>query len=74
MVPIIQLAITLGATVCGVVFDLKSHKATLEMSGVQLIIFAGLAILAARADTSVAVRLDLAQQIDNVVNKTLRYS
>lgn len=50
MVAVIQLAIALGATVGGVVFDLKGYRATFEMSAALLLLAAVLAVLVARAE------------------------
>lgn len=49
MVAIIQLAIGLGATVGGLVFDLSGYRATFELSAALLLLAAVLACLAARA-------------------------
>ncbi|WP_205505000.1 MFS transporter [Pseudomonas viridiflava] len=49
MVAIIQLAIALGATVGGFVFDFSGYRATFELSAALLVIAAVLALLAARA-------------------------
>lgn len=49
MVAIVQLAITLGATVGGVVFDQRGYQATFELSAALLVVAAVLAALAARA-------------------------
>jgi predicted MFS family arabinose efflux permease len=49
MVAIIQLAITLGATVGGVVFDLSGYRATFELSAVLLVIAGALAFMAGRS-------------------------
>jgi predicted MFS family arabinose efflux permease len=49
MVAIIQLAITGGATVGGVLFDMSGYRATFQMSAGLLFIAAVLAVLAARA-------------------------
>ena len=49
MVAVVQLAITGGATVGGVLFDRSGYRATFEMSLALLFIAAVLAILAARA-------------------------
>ncbi|MEK1833890.1 MAG: MFS transporter [Pseudomonas sp.] len=49
MVAIIQLAITSGATVGGLVFDLSGYRATFELSATVLGVAAVLAFLAARA-------------------------
>ncbi|MCI8210019.1 transcriptional regulator [Pseudomonas sp. S25] len=51
MVAIIQLAIALGATVGGFVFDFSGYRATFELSAALLVIAAVLALLAARAAT-----------------------
>lgn len=49
MVAIVQLAIGLGATVGGLVFDLSGYRATFELSAALLLLAAALACLAARA-------------------------
>ncbi|MCD5978107.1 MFS transporter [Pseudomonas quasicaspiana] len=49
MVAIVQLAIALGATVGGFVFDLSGYRATFELSAALLVVAAVLAMLAARA-------------------------
>jgi len=49
MVAIIQLAIALGATLGGVVFDLSGYRATFEMSAALLLVAAALAVFAARS-------------------------
>lgn len=49
MVAVVQLAITLGATVGGVLFDASGYQATFGMSAALLLIAAILAVLAARA-------------------------
>lgn len=49
MVAIIQLAITSGATIGGLVFDLSGYRATFELSATVLGVAAVLAFLAARA-------------------------
>ncbi|AQW31725.1 MFS transporter [Ralstonia syzygii subsp. celebesensis] len=49
MVAIIQLAITLGATVGGLAFDASGYRATFGMSAGVLVAAVALAILAARA-------------------------
>ncbi|WP_324729825.1 MFS transporter [Pseudomonas chlororaphis] len=56
MVAIIQLAITAGATVGGLAFDLSGYQATFELSAAVLVVAAGLALLAARAATRVPFR------------------
>lgn len=48
MVAIIQLAIALGATVGGLVFDLSGYRATFESSAALLVVAAVLACLAGR--------------------------
>lgn len=48
MVAIIQLAITLGATLGGIVFDLQGYQATFAMSVVLLGVAAALAVIASR--------------------------
>lgn len=52
MVAIVQLAIALGATVGGFVFDLSGYRATFELSAALLVVAAVLAMLAARAASS----------------------
>lgn len=52
MVAIVQLAIALGATVGGFVFDLSGYQATFELSAALLVVAAVLALLAARAASS----------------------
>ncbi|MNJ32454.1 MFS transporter [Pseudomonas sp. Hg5Tf] len=49
MVAIVQLAIGLGATVGGLVFDFSGYRATFELSAALLVLAAVLAYLAARA-------------------------
>jgi len=49
MVAVVQLAIALGATVGGVLFDGFGYRATFSASAVVLVAAAGLALLAARA-------------------------
>ncbi|WP_198919037.1 MFS transporter [Pseudomonas chlororaphis] len=56
MVAIIQLAITAGATVGGLAFDLSGYQATFELSAAVLVVAAGLAALAARAATRAPFR------------------
>ncbi|WDG45852.1 MFS transporter [Pseudomonas chlororaphis] len=56
MVAIIQLAITAGATVGGLAFDLSGYQATFELSAAVLVVAAVLAVLAARAATRVPFR------------------
>ncbi|WJV25794.1 MULTISPECIES: MFS transporter [Pseudomonas] len=56
MVAIIQLAITAGATVGGLAFDLSGYQATFELSAAVLVVAAGLAVLAARAATRAPFR------------------
>lgn len=51
MVAIIQLAITLGATVGGILFDVTGYQATFGMSSVLLVIAAVLAVIAARSSS-----------------------
>jgi predicted MFS family arabinose efflux permease len=55
MVAVVQLAIMLGATVGGVLFDTSGYRATFVMSAVVLVIAAVLAVLAARSDRSISV-------------------
>ncbi|NNB43187.1 MFS transporter [Pseudomonas chlororaphis] len=56
MVAIIQLAITAGATVGGLAFDLSGYQATFELSAAVLVVAAVLAVLAARAATRKSFR------------------
>ena len=49
MVAIVQLAIALGATVGGLVFDVSGYQATFELSAALLVLAAVLAYLAARS-------------------------
>ncbi|MBB2497169.1 MFS transporter [Aquipseudomonas ullengensis] len=49
MVAIVQLAIGLGATIGGLVFDLSGYRATFELSAALLVVAAILAFLAAHA-------------------------
>jgi predicted MFS family arabinose efflux permease len=49
MVAVVQLAIALGATVGGILFDGFGYRATFSASAVVLVAAAGLALLAARA-------------------------
>ncbi|UCR84289.1 MFS transporter [Pseudomonas chlororaphis] len=56
MVAIIQLAITAGATVGGLAFDLSGYQATFELSAAVLVVAAVLAVLAARAATRTSFR------------------
>ena len=49
MVAIVQLAITLGATVGGVLYDHRGHSATFGASAVVLVLAAGLARQAGRS-------------------------
>lgn len=49
LVAIVQLAITLGATVGGVLYDLSGYLATFSLSAAVLVVSAFLTILAARA-------------------------
>ncbi|AVO59620.1 MFS transporter [Pseudomonas chlororaphis] len=57
MVAIIQLAITAGATVGGLAFDLSGYRATFELSAALLVVAAVLAVLAARAATRTLFRV-----------------
>jgi predicted MFS family arabinose efflux permease len=52
MVAVIQLAITLGASVGGLLFDASGHQATFAASAVLLISSALIALLASRKSTS----------------------
>ena len=64
MVAIIQLAITGGATVGGVLFDMSGYRATFQMSAALLFIAAVLAVLAARAGVrAISVPLPVAQRV-----------
>lgn len=49
MVAIVQLAIALGATVGGLVFDVSGYQATFELSAALLVLAAALAYLTARS-------------------------
>jgi predicted MFS family arabinose efflux permease len=49
MVAVVQLAIALGATVGGILFDGFGYRATFSASAVVLVAAAGLALLAARS-------------------------
>jgi predicted MFS family arabinose efflux permease len=49
MVAVVQLAIALGATVGGILFDGSGYRATFSASAVVLLAAAGMALLAARA-------------------------
>jgi predicted MFS family arabinose efflux permease len=51
MVAVIQLAITLGATVGGVLYDGAGYRATFIVSGVFLLLACVLALLVSRTDT-----------------------
>jgi predicted MFS family arabinose efflux permease len=55
MVAVVQLAIALGATVGGVLFDGFGYRATFSASTLVLAAAAGMALLAARAARSAAV-------------------
>ncbi|MGB3126951.1 MAG: MFS transporter [Pseudomonas sp.] len=55
MVAIIQLAITAGAMLGGVMFDLRGYQATFELSAASLVIAGFLASLAARHSSRVPV-------------------
>lgn len=57
MVAIVQLAIGLGATVGGLVFDLSGYRATFELSAALLVLAAALACLAARATSPAPLRV-----------------
>jgi len=50
MVAIVQLAIMLGATVGGVLYDWQGYQATFSISAAMLVIAAALALLAARSE------------------------
>lgn len=54
MVAIVQLAITLGATLGGVLYDLKGYQATFEMSATILILAGVLAVLTGRTAARLA--------------------
>jgi predicted MFS family arabinose efflux permease len=54
MVAVVQLAIMLGATVGGILFDASGYQATFGVSAALLIIAAILAVLAARTDQTFA--------------------
>jgi predicted MFS family arabinose efflux permease len=49
MVAVVQLAIMLGATAGGLLFDASGYRATFTMSAALLIAAGGLAVLASRA-------------------------
>jgi predicted MFS family arabinose efflux permease len=51
MVAIVQLAIMLGATVGGLLFDLSGYQATFGLSSTLLALGAGVALLAARSES-----------------------
>lgn len=57
MVATVQLAIGLGATVGGLVFDLSGYRATFELSAALLVLAAALACLAARATSPAPLRV-----------------
>lgn len=59
MVAIVQLAIGLGATVGGLVFDLSGYRATFELSAALLVLAAVLACLAARATLRAPLRVSM---------------
>lgn len=59
LVAIVQLAIGLGATVGGLVFDLSGYRATFELSAALLVLAAILAGLAARATLRTPLMLSL---------------
>jgi len=61
MVAVIQLAITLGAVVGGVLFDANGYRATFTASAALLIASVGAAILAARAEPIALSRLEVAE-------------
>ncbi|OLF54306.1 MFS transporter [Pseudomonas chlororaphis] len=50
LVAVVQLAIMLGATLGGLLFDASGYRATFEMSAVLLLIAAALTLLTARAE------------------------
>jgi predicted MFS family arabinose efflux permease len=52
MVAVVQLAIMLGATVGGIVYDHSGYRATFYLSAAILVLAAGFAVLAARAARS----------------------
>ncbi|MFC5459075.1 MFS transporter [Massilia niabensis] len=52
MVAVVQLAIMLGAGAGGILFDAGGYRASFSMSAVLLLVAAGLAALAGRADRS----------------------
>ena len=49
IVAVVQLAIALGATVGGILYDASGYRFTFGVSAVVLVVAAGLALLAARA-------------------------
>ena len=50
IVAAIQLAIMLGATLGGVLFDMSGYQATFGMSAAVLVLAAGVALLAAQSE------------------------
>jgi predicted MFS family arabinose efflux permease len=52
MVAVVQLAIMLGATLGGIVYDQSGYRATFHLSAAILLLAAGFAVLAARAARS----------------------
>lgn len=54
MVAVVQLAITLGAVVGGLLYDMSGHQSTFTVSAVILLVAAVLAVLTARRDRSAA--------------------
>ena len=48
MVAVVQLAIALGATAGGVLFDAAGHRSTFAVSSLLLLLAAGLTVLTAR--------------------------
>jgi predicted MFS family arabinose efflux permease len=50
LVAVVQLAIMLGATLGGVLFDMSGYQATFGMSAALLVLAAGVALLAAQSE------------------------
>jgi len=59
MVAVIQLAITLGAVVGGILFDASGYRATFSASAVMLVASVGAAIFAARTKAACVPRLEV---------------
>lgn len=58
MVAVVQLAITLGATTGGLLFDLRGYRATFALSAALLVIASALAIAAGRSTAGATQRTD----------------